>query len=501
MQRCNYAFMPLRILLFILFSFCSFAQSKEVPERNILRGLEHSHHFSWDKAEDTFKDMIDKYPERPEGYHFLSTVYAWYYLSGKNRNDLNTFTHYSNLAIDIGIEELDKNPDDDKLLFFIGSNYSYRAIVFAAAKNYLDAVWAGKKSDSYLKDALKINPKLYDAYLGLGLFNFAAGQTPAALRWALKLAGIRGDIEKGIDYIKLAAERGHYLKIEAQYYYSQIVSEDSESSEYLTFLVKKYPDNILFNYSLASLKIKERDPDRAGKILSKIINKEEEKFIQVISFSNFLLGDVFYRKNEFDSVIVYYKKFLDSTPENDYTGIASLRLGISYEIIGEHDSAKVYYKLSNNGNMDIDDDIFAKRKGSILLKRNLSEGEIALIKAVNMIESGNYEAAYDSLTNILNEIVSDILKAETYLYLSEAAFHLGNYYESISLASAAIQTDVKEENWILPYANYFAARANQILGDQLAVDYFIKQVEEYSDYDYQNKMKNLIYSLKQKKQS
>ncbi len=485
-------------LIFVFISSNSLSQTQNQFDKNILKGLQHSYHFRWDKAEDIFNDLIEKYPERPEGYHFLSSIYAWYYLSSKNKNDFDTFVSYSDSALEKGNNELEKNPDDDNLLYIMGSNYSYRAIVFAAAENYLDAVWAGKKSDSYLSDALEINPENYDAYLGLGLFSFAAGQTPGAFKWALKLAGISGDTEAGLSHIKLAAEKGKYSKVEAQYYYSQIVSEYEITSEYLSTLVKKYPENILFSYSLASLNIKERKLNSAEKILKKIVNIDEEKFIQVISFSNFLLGDVFYKKNEFDSAIVYYEKFLESTPDNDYTGIASFRLGISYEITGERDSAKIYFGMSDKGNMDLDDDIFAKRKGSIYFKRTLSDNEIAVIKASNILDTGNFRAAYDSLTNILHQVLSDKLKAETYLYLSEAAFFLGNYDESISLASAAIKTNVMEEKWILAYANYFAARANHQMGDEQAVNYFIDQVEEYSDYDYQNKMKNLLYALKQK---
>ena len=486
-------------LIFIFTSFNLLSQTQNQLEKNILKGLEHSYHFRWDKSEDIFKDIIEKYPDKPEGYHFLSSIYAWYYLSSKNESDFDTFVSYSDIALEKGDDELEKKPADDKLLYIIGSNYSYRAIVFAAAENYLDAAWAGKKSDSYLTDALEINPENYDAYLGLGLFNFAAGQTPTGFRWALKLAGISGDTETGLNHIRLAAEKGKYSKVEAQYYYSQIASEYSIASEYITSLVKKYPENLLFSYSLSSLNIKERKLNAAEKILKKIVNKEEEKFIQVISFSNFLLGDVFYKKNEFDSAIFYYTKFLDSTPDNDYTGIASFRLGISYEISGGRDSAKIYFGISDKGNMDLDDDIYAKRKGAIYFQRTLSDNEIALIKASNLIDSGNYQAAYDSLTSILDEVMGSKLKAETYLYLGEAAFYLGNYDESISLASAAIKTDVMDEKWILPFANYFAARANHQLGDEQAVDYFIEQVEEYSDYDYQNKMKVLLYILKQKK--
>ncbi|HSP87234.1 MAG TPA: hypothetical protein VLN45_03820, partial [Ignavibacteriaceae bacterium] len=223
-------------LIVVSISFNTLSQSQNQLEKTILKGLEHSYHFKWDKAEEVFKDLVEKYPERPEGYHFLSSISAWYYLSSKNKIDYDSFVSYSDIALEKGEDELEKNPEDDKLLFIMGSNYSYRAIVFAAAENYLDAVWAGKKSDSYLSDALEINPQRYDSYLGLGLFKFAAGQTPAAFRWALKLAGISGDIDTGLDNIKLAAEKGKITKVEAQYYYSQIASEYEIASGYLSSL-------------------------------------------------------------------------------------------------------------------------------------------------------------------------------------------------------------------------------------------------------------------------
>ncbi|OGU48813.1 MAG: hypothetical protein A2000_09310 [Ignavibacteria bacterium GWB2_36_8] len=488
------------IIFFLIVSVNVFAQSKIPFERSIMLGLEQSYHFRWDKAEDIFRDVIKKYPDRPEGYHYLSGIYVWFYLSSKDKNDLNIFTTYSDSAIEKGLELLELNPDDDALLCLVGSNYSYRAIAFASAENYLDAVWAGKKSDSFLNDAIEINPERYDAYLGLGLYNFAAGQTPGAFRWVLKLTGMGGDKELGIRYIKLAADEGNYTKTEAQYYYSQITQDYTDATYYLTNLVNKYPENILFKYSLASLNIKERKLDAAEKILIKIVNRDDEKFDQVIAFSNFLIGDVFYKKNEYDSAIIHYKKFLQTTPDNDYTGIAAYRLGVSYEIMDLRDSAIVYFGSCENGNMDLDDDIYAKRKGSIYFKRTLSENEITVIKAANMIESGNYSGAYDSLTSALKKITGNKLKAEAYLYLNEAAFNLGKYNESLSLASAALKTEVMEEKWILPYACYYASRANYFLGDIVAANYFIEQAEDYDDYDYQNKLKTLLYSLRQKEQ-
>lgn len=497
--------MNIQLIVFILFiSFTSQLFPNKDIERNINRGLEHSYHFRWDKAEDEFKELIEKYPGRPEGYHYLSGIYVWYYLSSKDKNDLKTFTAYSDTAIDLAVKLIDKNSNDGNLQYIAGANYSYRAIAFGSAENYLDAAWASKRSESFLKKALEINPEMYDAYLGLGLYNYAVGQIPGAFRWALKLAGISGDVETGIYYIKLAADKGNYSKVEAQYYYSQIISEAyndlKSSSFYLTNLVKKFPENILFNYSLGSLRIKERELNEAEKILRKVLRKNDERFIHTISFSNFLLADVFYKRNEFDSAVLYYTKFLKVTPDKDYTGIAAYRLGISYEVLGDRDSAKFYFERSDKGNMDIDDDIFAKRRGNIYSKRALNENEIKLVKASNLIEDGNYAAAYDSLTSLLDEITEDKLRAEVYLHLSEAAFYLGNFDESMSLASAALKTNVNSEKWILPFANYYAARANRATGDEAAVNYFTVQAEDYSNYDYENKLKNLLNSLRQKKQ-
>jgi hypothetical protein len=394
---------------------------------------------------------------------------------------------------------LDINPADVNLLYTIGSAYTYRAIAFAKSEKYLDAAWASKKSESYLSDALELKPDLYDAYLGLGLYNFAVGQIPAAFKWALNLAGINGDIGMGIKYIKLAADNGNYSKVEAQYYFSQIAAEFSNNAEtstvYLKNLVKKYPSNLLFQYSLASNYIKDKKLKEAKKILKGLVLNDNSKFDQIISLACFLMGDVFFKMNEFDSAKVYYHKFLETTTDNDYSGIANYRLAVCYEILDDRLTAGEYFEKTDSGNMDLDDDIFAKRRGQIYSKRKMSDSEIILVKGANLIDSGNFETAYDTLSSLLVKIQSDKLRAELYLYLSETAFYLGKMEESLSLAAAALKIEESDEKWIAPFACYYAARANKQLGDLGAANYFIDKAEDYSDYDYQNKLKNLLYSV------
>ena len=481
--------------------FPSSPTDKEIEDM-AAAGLDKSYNFKWNDAEQIFEKMITRFPLDPRGYHYLASVYLWYYLSSKEKDDYKNFFNYSDLAIEKGNDLIEKEPENKDLLYIIGDDFTFRAIVYSKAEHYLDAAWATKKSESYLKKVIELDSAYYDAYLGLGLYNFAIGQIPSAFKWALSLAGIDGDKSEGIKYIRKCAKNGFFSKIDAQYYLSQILAEVlfdyNNASNYLKGLIQRYPNNLIFNYSYASLEIKMHNLDQAQKILEKIVAVDSSKFIQLVSLSNFLLGDIHYKKNDFKSAINYYLTFLSTTPDNDYTGIAAYRLGICSEITGDTVSAKKYFGLSKNGNMDLDDDIYAKRKGEEYLSRDLDSNEVEVIKAANKIDAGKFRSAYNDLYDLIPIVKDNDLKAEVYLYLSNAAYGMNNYDESLKMAFAAQSIETKEEKWVKPFAVFYIARAYKKMGNTAAYNNFINEAAGYEDYDYQNKLKNLIYSIKMK---
>ncbi len=488
------------VLLFVFLFFLPIEIfSQPYMNQAIKRGLEYEYNFNWNKAETVFKGMIKRYPDDPRGFHYQAGIYLWYYLSNHDDQSYKNFVEYSDSAIDKARNILDKKPDNISILYILGSDYSYRTIAFAKAEKFLDAVWASKKSESYLSRTLQLDPTFYDAYLGLGLYNFGVGQIPSAFRWALSLAGIHGDKETGLKYIKIAAKSGDLAKTEAEYYLSQILTDyyfDYNSAAHLLQnLVGLYPRNILFSYSLAALDIKRRKLDDAGNLLEKVLKSKDTSFSQIISFSNFLMGDVNFKENHFKAAESYYQIFLSSTRDSDYKGIAYYRLAICNEISGDRKEAVKYFDLTGNGNMDIEDDIFAKRQGEIYSKRPLAETEINLIKYSNLIDDGKYKSAADSLSDLLNQVKTDRMKAEVSLNLSEAYFLLEKYQESLSYALTSKALDVSSEKWIEPYSCFYAARAEAKLGNKDAVKSYIDEAKSFSDYDYQKKLENLIFAL------
>ncbi len=466
---------------------------------SVKTGLEYCYNFKWEQADNTFKKIIRTHPDDPRGYHYEASIYFWYYFSNQDKKDYRNFLAYSDTAIDAAVKKLEDDPDNPDILYMLGADYSYRTMAFTKAEKFLDAVWASKKSESLLNKALEIDSTKYDAYLGLGLYNFAVSQIPTAFKWALSLAGIRGDKETGLRYLRLAAHKGNYSKVEAQFYLSQILSnflfDFKGAASYLTTLLNRYPDNLLFNYSYAVIKIKQKKLADAKKILRTILNAKETPFTQLLSFSNFLMGDVFYRMNKFDSAKIYYSEFLRNSKTKDYHGIAAYRLGVSYELTGDREEALDFYRAAGGGNMGIEDDIYAERKGNEYLERPISPDEAKLIRFDNTLEGARYKAAYDSLSVLLDSCKTDTLKAQVYIGLSRGAYRLGKYADAADYAMSAKLLDADNENWIKPYSCYYAARAYMKTGNEKEADSLIEKARDYSDYDYQKKLDNLLYTL------
>ncbi|MCX6149746.1 MAG: DUF3808 domain-containing protein [Ignavibacteriales bacterium] len=466
----------------------------------IKQGLDYSYNFQLEKAEAAFDRIISKNPNDPRGYHYKSSIYLWTYMSNKDKDDYDKFFKFSDIAIEKAQKIIEENAEDETALYVLGANYGFRAMALMKSNSQLSSVWAVKNSNKYLKEVLEKNPKMYDAYLGLGLFNYALSLVPGVFKWALKIAGLSGNREEGINYLKWAYRNGNFSKTEAAYYLSQIYSETlidyNTSLGYLKQLVKEFPANVLFQYSYAVVLIKSKKPTEAEKILRQIIKINNPNFKQVTAFSNFLVGEIIFRKNNFDSAINYYNKFLSSSTETDYSGIAYYRIAICYELTDRRDEGKKYYILARNGNLDIQDDLYAKRKSEIYFDRTLSDNEISSLKASNLIESGKFKEAFDSLTTLLPKLNSEKLKAEVNLYLSDVCFELGRTQESVEYGIKACSYNVSGETWIKPFAEYYIARAFVKLNNKSEATHYLEKAESSTDYDYQTKLTAFINGLK-----
>ncbi len=214
-----YKALPVLIVIFLSIQI----YSQQSIDRQIQVGLDKIYNFNWDAGFEAFNYVIKKYPDDPRGYHYKSTIFLWYFLGNLNETNLDSFIYFSDKSLELAELKKKKNPSAE-INYLIGSIYYNKSIAEARNGNYLQALWTSNQMKSNLESAVKLEPNFYDAYLGLGLYNFALSQIPSTLEWAANLVGITADKELGLTYVKTTAKKGKLSKIDAQYYLSQLYS-------------------------------------------------------------------------------------------------------------------------------------------------------------------------------------------------------------------------------------------------------------------------------------
>jgi predicted negative regulator of RcsB-dependent stress response len=486
-------------IFLIFFVISSSIKSQQFFDKQIQVGLDKIYNFNWKDGTKVFNSLIKKDPNDSRGYHYKSVIYLWYYLGNFNDSYLDTFNYFADKALDLANEKIKTNPSAD-LSYLIGSIYYNKSIAEARSGDYLQALWMSNRMKQNLEDAIQVDPNLNDAYLGLGLYNFALSQIPSSLNWAANLVGLNADKEAGLNFVKRAAQKGKLSKIDAEFYlsqiYSRVIVNHPAAKVLLDGLVRQYPKNLLFSFSLAWVNYELNDLKAASYKLKPVFTSKDTLYPFVVSNSYYLMGNILFSENLCDSAITAYKLFLEKAVNDDYKGITNLKIGLCYELAGNRDEALKFYENANIGNSDIDEDLYAERKRDELLDHKLSIDQIKLIRYSNWIKQNKLALVKDSLSNfILQSKLNNENLAEAYLYLSEVSFDQKKYKESLDFAVKCVKTEVESEKWTHAFAHYYAAWDSYYLKNYLDAKLFLLQIDDIGEYDFRNSLTNKIYSL------
>lgn len=486
----------LGILLFFCFVSTSYSQTD--LKYKISTGLEALYNFNFKSSDKAFENIIKSYPDNPAGYHYKSISHLWFYLDSKIETDLKIFISLTDTAIEKADAILKNDSSDVFSLYILGSAYANRTFAYTRDESYFDAVIAARKFHLYFNELLKRDSLYYDAYTGKGLFNFAISQAPQTWSWAINLAGMTGDKKVGLTNLEIASKKGKLSKVDAQFYLSQIYSEFllkyQPAKRMLTDLTFRYPKNLLFKFALANLQVKTFDLSSASRNYKSVITSKDKNFSQLKNYAGLALGDILYSQGKYDEARVHYVKFLEQSTDPHFKGITALKIGLSHLFEGDSLSALMYFDKTDEGNDDLDDDEFARYKGELYLNQLPGADELRLVLIKNKIEAGKFNTAIDSLEKFVEQTLSDTLRAEAILYLSDAYFHLGKYKRSLEYAIAVFNFE-EYELWVKPFACYYAARASKELKDITDAEFFVGYAGNFKNYFYENKLKDRLSFL------
>jgi hypothetical protein len=270
------------ILGAVLLAGCAFATA----DADIAPGLptlDHGFQLLYDldftRAHQVFVAYQQQNPDNPMGqaaeaagllfseFNRLGVLEAQFYENDKTFQERKKFTPDSairdrfNAALDhseaSAEARLAKDSKDRDALFAMtlasGLRADYAALV---EKRNIASLRYTRQSTSWAQQLLAVDPSCYDAHLATGISQYIVGSMSAPVRWLVRLGGVSGDKQAGIQELQLTAQRGRYLAPFARILLAIAYVRDKDpvhAREVLVSLRKDFPQNPLFTQEIARL--------------------------------------------------------------------------------------------------------------------------------------------------------------------------------------------------------------------------------------------------------
>jgi hypothetical protein len=243
------------------------------------RGFRQMYNLNFDEAHKTFAEWEREHPADPLGP--VSNAAAYLFAEFDRLNILHSeffvensmFHRRPKVTPDATVrqafdQELDKSaglsdkilmqtPDDPDALFAkiltLGLRADYEALI---ERREFDALKVIKSSRATAERLLMIQPNYYDAYLAIGVENYLFSLKSAPMRWILQAGGAETDRDRGVEDLRLTAEKGRYLNPYARLLLAVAALRDKDvpkARDLLADLARDFPHNRLYAQELAQL--------------------------------------------------------------------------------------------------------------------------------------------------------------------------------------------------------------------------------------------------------
>jgi len=127
---------------------------------------------SFTQADIALSNFNDTIPSQPfYQLLFASIIYARM-MDGEDYSREKEFMRNIDSAINTFDKWIDRNPDDAWGYFFLASAYGYKAVWQGQRGSWFKSMLTGLKSKGRFADALKIDPRLFDCYTGIGSYHY-----------------------------------------------------------------------------------------------------------------------------------------------------------------------------------------------------------------------------------------------------------------------------------------------------------------------------------------
>jgi tetratricopeptide (TPR) repeat protein len=297
-------------------------------------------------------------PAPPEACQLLDVVALWWQiqLDPKNRMYDERFRTRSDAVIATIEAWTKQEPKRAEAWFYLGGAYGARAQWRVLREERLAAARDGKRIKDSLEQALTLDPSLWDAYFGIGLYHYYADVAPAALRmlrWLLLLPG--GDRVQGLEEMLRARKDGQLLQSEADYQlhliYLWYEKQPQRALQLLRDLRDRHPRNPLFPQLIADVQdVYLHDPQASRETWQSLLEAAQARRVAEPEMSEAVarlgLAGLLERLSDSESALPHLRAIVEMTPAAPLGIVAraQLQLGQTLDHLGRRTEALIAYR-------------------------------------------------------------------------------------------------------------------------------------------------------------
>lgn len=255
-------------------------------DEKLQEGIEAFYNTDWEKAESLFQELMAENEKDPQPHFFSSMMPFWeYFFIDQNQELADEFLSRSEKAVNLSEQKLDSSPNDTTMVLLLSGLHGYRSLVAAGESNYRVAIQSGMTGFSYTRKLLSLDTDRPDARIGRGMFYYMLGSVPSELKWATNMAGLKGDMEKGFEELKIAAESDSYVSNDAIMLLMYLYNKEERYEEALSYaekLTERLPKNIIFKFKKAEILENTGNKEQARELFAEIAESNHRRLASLI---------------------------------------------------------------------------------------------------------------------------------------------------------------------------------------------------------------------------
>ena len=247
---------------------------------------------------------------------------------------------------------LARDPDNILALYYLGVTQSVKAAwEMTILRSYFGGSRAMRGAVKNHRRVREIDPDYADVYQVLGVYDYGIATLPRALRFLARLFGLRGEKERGIEWVARTAHEGNRSRWGALWALQLFMQREDRLDEALDAvrtLREKFPKNPDFALEEAGIHLHHGETAEAREELLSFIERRDAGFgnfnLAPGGLPELRLGETWLFEENWEEAEAAFSQGLQSLPPPDVRVMLHFRRGNARDGLGQRQPALFDYK-------------------------------------------------------------------------------------------------------------------------------------------------------------